>query len=286
MATMNQRRPMDAPLDGPVPHEKPTGLLTRFVPARLQHSKFYGLFLRLTRVVQFLSSVISLGVFSQRLFKVYRLVNSIKTRRGVNGSYGAVEGILAAAVLYTLVTTILGCIKKNSSPGTKRWLRWLWVVLDLLFVGAFIAVAVLTSPSGGMAGPRHCYNEGRLRDGSNNASGETASTDDTCNLPWGTFLLGILSTLLHAITASFHEVRDHRRRNKLTIAEEEKAMHHGHGEPGYNAPVHDAPIHNAPGHVGNAHVGPGHVGHRQAGHAGNAGGYTNGSVPGSGNARS
>ncbi|GKT94221.1 LOW QUALITY PROTEIN: hypothetical protein Ct61P_12071 [Colletotrichum tofieldiae] len=184
---MNQRRPMDAPSMAP--------FLTRSPPASspassLPHSKFYGLFLRLTRVVQFLSSVISLGVFSS----VYRLVNSIKTRRGVNGSYGAVEGILAAAVLYTLVTTILGCIKKNSSPGTKRWLRWLWVVLDLLFVGAFIAVAVLTSPSGGMAGPRHCYNEGRLRDGSNNASGETASTDDTCNLPWGTFLLGILST--------------------------------------------------------------------------------------------
>ncbi|KAK1989072.1 hypothetical protein LZ30DRAFT_353803 [Colletotrichum cereale] len=256
MASMNQHRPMDAPLNGPVNHEKPTGLLSRFVPARLQHSKFYGLFLRFTRVLQFLSSVISLGIFSQRFFKVYRLVNSIKTRRGVNGSYGAVEGILAAAVLYTLITTVLGCIKKNSSPGTKSWLRWLWVVLDLLFVGAFIAVAVITSPNGGMAGPRHCYTERRLNDGSNSVTGETASTDDTCDLPWGTFILGIVSTLLHAITASFHEVRDYRRRNKITIAEEEKA-------------IHNAPVHNAPGHVQVAHSGPVHVGHGKAGHAGN-----------------
>ncbi|KAK2004986.1 hypothetical protein LX36DRAFT_142288 [Colletotrichum falcatum] len=273
MASMNQRRPMDAPLDDPVHHKKPTGLLTRFVPARLQDSKFYGLFLRLTRVLQFLSSVISLGVFSQRLFKVYRLVNSIKTRRGVNGSYGAVEGILAAAVLYTLITTILGCMKKNSSPGTKSWLRWLWVVLDLLFVGAFIAVAVITSPNGGMAGPRHCYNEGRLNDGSNSTTGETASTDDTCNLPWGTFILGIISTLLHAITASFHEVRDHRRRNKLTTGEDEKA-------------IYTAPVHTAPGHAGGAHNGPGPVGgHGQIGDASNAGGYTNSPVPTAGDAR-
>ncbi|GJD00837.1 hypothetical protein ColKHC_09662 [Colletotrichum higginsianum] len=266
---MNQRRPLDAPLDGPVHQKKPTGLLTRFVPAHLQHSKAYSLFLRLTRVTQFLSSVISLGVFSQRLFKVYRLVNSIKTRRGVNGSYGAVEGILAAAVLYTLITTLLGCIKKNSSPGTKSWLRWLWVVLDLLFVGAFIAVAVLTSPNGGMAGPRHCYNERRLRNGSNSTSGEYSSTDDTCNLPWGTFLLGILST------------------NKLSAAEEEKALHREQFEPGHN---YSAPGHVAAGHNGNGHNGIGHAGAAPgSGHVGD--GYAseniNGSVPmqGRGNAR-
>ncbi|KAK1590601.1 uncharacterized protein LY79DRAFT_515625 [Colletotrichum navitas] len=272
MASMSQRHPMDAPLDVPVRQEKPAGLLTRFVPARLQHSKFYSLFLRLTRVLQFLSSVISLGIFSQRFFKVYRLVNSTKTRRGVNGSYGAVEGILAAAVLYTLITTLLGCVKKNSSPGTKSWLRWLWVVLDLLFMGAFIAVAVITSPNGGMAGPRHCYSQGRLSNGSNSTTGENVSTDDTCNLPWGTFILGIISTLLHAITASFHEVRDRRRRNKLNIAEEEKA-------------IHTAPVHNASGHVSGAHNGSGPVGHGQTGHTGNTAGYTNNSVPTANNAR-
>lgn len=178
------------PLDGPVPasvhyeEEKPTGLLTRFVPARLRHTKFYRILLRLSRVLQFISSVISLGVFSRRMYNVYRLVNTVKTRRGVNSSFGAVEGILAAAVLYTLITTIFTLVKKSANPGGKV-LRWLWVLLDLVFVGAFIAVTVLTRPNGGPAGPLHCYTDRNAR----NSTG-----DDTCDLPWGTFILAIVST--------------------------------------------------------------------------------------------
>lgn len=190
------RHTVNRPIDGPTNYyyeEKPTGLLTRFVPNKLKHTALYRWFLRLTRVFQFLSSVISLGIFSQRLYKIYRLVNSIKTRRGISGADGAVEGILAAAVLYTFITILLGCIKKNSSPGPK-WLRWLWVLLDVAFVAAFIAVAIMTSPNGGSAGPRHCYSPNRVQDG-NNVTGETVNAnDDTCNMPWGTFFLAILST--------------------------------------------------------------------------------------------
>ena len=187
--------PIDGPVDNPMYDKREqTGLLTRWVPDRLKHGKFYRWFLRFTRFLQFVSSVVSLGIFSQRMYKVYRLVNSIKTRRGVNGAYGAVEGILAAAVLYTLITTLFGCIKKSANPGGRK-LRWLWVLLDLIFVGAFIAVSVLTRPDGGLAGARHCYNPRRLvNGGSNTATGETASRDDSCNLPWGTFILAIIST--------------------------------------------------------------------------------------------
>jgi hypothetical protein len=188
------QEPIDGPADVPIHDEKPTGLLTRFVPARLRHTAFYRILLRLTRVLQFISSVISLGLFSQRLYKVYRLVNSIKTRRGVSSSFGAVEGILAAAVLYTLITTILTLIKKSANPGPK-WLRWLWVLLDLAFVGAFIAVSVITRPNGGAAGPRHCYTDRDATNAVNIAQGETAnSQDNTCDLPWGTFILAIVST--------------------------------------------------------------------------------------------
>jgi hypothetical protein len=190
------QHPIDGPSDYPVNDKKEqTGLLTRFVPERLKHGAFYKWLLRFTRVLQFISSVISLGIFSSRFYKVYRLVNSIKTRRGVNGAYGAVEGILAAAVLYTLISTLLGCIKKSANPG-GRGLRWLWVLLDLLFVGAFIAVSVLTRPSGGLAGARHCYSPSRLADGASTGSvtGQSASRDDSCNLPWGTFILAIIST--------------------------------------------------------------------------------------------
>lgn len=187
------QEPLDGPADAHYQDEKPTGLLTRFVPRRLRNTAFYRILLRLTRVLQFISSVISLGIFSQRLYKVYRLVNSIKTRRGVNGSYGAVEGILAAAVLYTLLSTIFGLIKKSANPGGKA-LRWLWVLLDLAFVGAFIAVSVLTRPDGGPAGPRHCYTDRNSNDAANIAQGQNVSQDDTCNLPWGTFILAIIST--------------------------------------------------------------------------------------------
>lgn len=223
----NSRGPIDDPFDAPVYDKRnQTGLLTRFVPDRLKNTGFYRWLLRLTRVLQFISSVVSLGIFSQRLYKVYRLVNSMKTRRGVNGAYGAVEGILAAAVLYTLITMLLSCIKKSSNPG-GRTLRWLWVLLDLLFVGAFIAVTVLTRPNGGLAGARNCYSPSRLRDGAgNDVTGATADpNDDSCNLPWGTFILAIISTLLHALTAAFHEVKDHHRRNRL---DHEKAIHQQH----------------------------------------------------------
>jgi hypothetical protein len=194
ITTMDQ--PYDAPADYPVQDSKPTGLLTRFVPSKLRNSSLFSWFLRFTRGLQFISSIISLGAFSYRLARVARLVNNIKQRRGVNGSYGAVEGILAASALYTLIAMLLGCIKKNSSPGSHK-LRWIWVLLDLAFVGAFIAVAVLTRPDGGSAGPRHCYAGRSITNFSsiNNATGANAdSNDPTCNLPWVTFILAIIST--------------------------------------------------------------------------------------------
>jgi hypothetical protein len=166
-----------------------TGLLTRFVPEKLKHSGLYRWWLRFTRVLQFLSAVISLGVFSSRIYKVYRLVNSFKSARGLDHASGAVEGILAAAVLYTIIATLMMCIMRGGGP---TWLRWLWVVFDILFVGAFIAVSVLTSPNGGPVGPRHCYDN---RNQEVSGTGQNANTDDeSCNLPWGTFILAIIST--------------------------------------------------------------------------------------------
>ncbi|KAF1839779.1 hypothetical protein BDW02DRAFT_486069 [Decorospora gaudefroyi] len=222
------QRPVDGPVDYPVVDKREqTGLLTRFVPHKLRNTAFYRWLLRLTRVLQFLSSVISLGVFSQRLYRVYRLVNNFKRTRGVNASYGAVEGMLAAAVLYTLLTMLFSCIKKSANPG-GRMLRWLWVLLDLLFVGAFMAVSVLTRPDGGPAGSGRCYEPRRL------IPGVRQESDDSCDLPWATFILAIVSTLLHAITASFHEIKDHIRRDRV---DHEKVVQHQYatGQPG--APV-------------------------------------------------
>ncbi|KAF2838023.1 hypothetical protein M501DRAFT_1052687 [Patellaria atrata CBS 101060] len=182
-------------------NEPQTGLLMRFVPEKLKHSALYRWFLRLTRLLQFISATVPLSIFSQRLHKVYHLVNSIKSHRGVNGSYGAAEDILAAAVLYTLINVLFTLI------------RWLGVLFDLLFVGAFITVAVLTSPKGGKAGPRHCYGRSRFSNENNLTDDITNATDASCNLSWGTFILAIISTLLHAITVAFHDLCDHHKKN-------------------------------------------------------------------------
>ncbi|KAL1601793.1 hypothetical protein SLS60_006708 [Paraconiothyrium brasiliense] len=189
------RRPYDGPADSPTDTKRDqTGLLTRFVPDKVKYGKSYRWFLRFTHVFQVLSCVTSFGGFSQRLYKVYRLVNLIKTRRSVTGSFGAVEGILAAAVLYTISTMLLGWINKTANAG-GRLVRWLWVLLDVLFVGAFIAVTALTRSSGELADPKYCYNPSSL---SGNNGGDitspTASRDETCNLVWGTFILAIAST--------------------------------------------------------------------------------------------
>ncbi|KAK1835030.1 hypothetical protein QBC39DRAFT_379406 [Podospora conica] len=245
---------------GTVDKRDQTGLLTRFVPEGLKHIFLYRWFLRLVRVLQLASASASLAIFSSRVYKVYRLVNSIKARRGINNSMGAVEGILAAAVLYTILATIMSLSLKGRGP---RWLRWLWVLLDLAFVGAFIAVSVLTRPNGGHAGPRHCYGN-RDATSSGNLAGDV-SVDDSCDLPWGTFGLAIGSTVLHAITAAFHEVR-HRIRDHHYAKGAETGMVgndygvpvHGNGAPAtgaYSAPgtapgttgTHTAPYGNVNG---------------------------------------
>ncbi|KAJ9649606.1 hypothetical protein H2199_000384 [Coniosporium tulheliwenetii] len=118
---------------------------------------------------------------------------------------------------------LMSCLKKANLP---RWLRWLWVLFDVAFVGASIAVATLTRPNGGPSGPRHCYSN-RDVDNESKVTGNIADArDDTYNLPWGTLILSIISTILHALTAAFYEVRDrHRERHSL---DKEARLKHEH----------------------------------------------------------
>lgn len=142
------------------------------------------LFQRLLRILQFLSAFISLILFSCRIAKIHRLVHKL------SHASGAVEGILAAAVLYTLVVMALKFCSGRGGRPMSSMIIWLLVALDLAFVAAFIAVATLTSPRhGGDSAP--C----------NRSSGHVNSTiykeihgKADCNLPWGTFGLAIFST--------------------------------------------------------------------------------------------
>lgn len=138
--------------------------------ASIQHNR---IFQRLMRLLQFLSATISLGLFSARLYRILRTVQKAAA------SDGAVEGILAAAVAYALSSMILRFCLKNGGP---KWLRWLSVLLDILFVAGFIAVAVLTRPNGGASGPCNDRLRPYIPDRTN------------CKLPWGTFILAIVST--------------------------------------------------------------------------------------------
>ena len=134
-------------------------------------------FQRAMRVLQFLSSLLSLAFFSSRLAKILAL------GRRASNSNGAVEGILAAAVAYNIMTMITSLLlKKRSAPG---WLRWLLIVMDLLFMGAFIAVSYLTRPNGGSSGPCKTRKYG---------VNVKIPGNQNCNLPWGVFVLAIIST--------------------------------------------------------------------------------------------
>lgn len=130
----------------------------------------------LLRALQFLSALISLILFSLRVAKIVRLVGH------ASHSNGAVEGILAAAVLYTLIVMALSLGLRATGSNV---IRYLFVILDILFVGAFIAVAVLTSPKRhGSSAP--CTSSAKV-------NGHIPGGTD-CKLPWGTFILAIVST--------------------------------------------------------------------------------------------
>lgn len=144
-------------------------------PSLYQRIRQNHLVQKIFRVLQFLSSVISLGLFSARLYCILRTIHR------ATASNGAVEGILAAAVAYTLISMLLTFILKHGGP---KWLRLLWIVFDLAFIGGFIAVAYLTSPGGNKtSGPCHTIRGVRLEPNGSN-----------CNLPWGTFILAMIST--------------------------------------------------------------------------------------------
>ncbi|KAF7538823.1 hypothetical protein G7054_g2584 [Neopestalotiopsis clavispora] len=215
---------------------------------------------RLLRLLQFLTAIISLGFFSRRLNRLLHL-----TRGAYNRGEGAVEGILAAAVLYSILAMVMACLLRHGGP---KILRWLFVLMDILFIGAFIAVAVLTrrhGPAGAYGG--ECNTDGFLA----NAVRREFRRRHGCNLPWGTFVLAIISTILYALSALFHEVKDRRNRDPgYDTAAAGKGRHSHHSTSTYNTypeqqqvnpdgsyPV-QAPVGNGT-HTGGHHVGGHHV---------------------------
>jgi hypothetical protein len=107
------------------------------------------------RVLQLLSSIVILGIFSYFLASLTR--HSQYKPKWVK----AVEGIAGAAVLWTLIATLLTCF-----IGGLTGFGALALLLDILFIGAFIAVAVMNR-----GGTRSCdgYVSTPLGDGNTRA---------------------------------------------------------------------------------------------------------------------
>lgn len=135
------------------------------------------------RVMQCLSCIVSLILFALRLHRLAQHV--IDT---VTASNGAVMGILAAAVLYTISGMIIRSALKNGGP---MYLRFVWVILDMAFVIAFIMVAELTAPGRDMtSGPCHTALNPKTVQG----TVVDIYNESNCQLPLGTFILAIFST--------------------------------------------------------------------------------------------
>jgi cobalamin biosynthesis protein CobD/CbiB len=146
---------------------------------RFRESRANLLLQRILRFLQFISPIISIGLFASRLVKIVKQGGRLTT------SNGAVAGILAAAILYTLIAMLLSCLLEHK----PKLIRWSLMFLDLCFVAAFIAVAVLTRPHSGSSGP--C----RKQDGTGlGFASHVVPRKANCSLPWGTFISAIIST--------------------------------------------------------------------------------------------
>lgn len=132
--------------------------------------------------LQCISCIISLILFAIRLRRLAQ--HAVDT---VTASNGAVMGILAAAVLYTIGKMIIRAALRNGGP---MYLKFVWLIMDILFIVAFIMVAELTAPGRQMtSGPCHTTThltsiQGTVVDIYNALN---------CKLPLGTFILAIFS---------------------------------------------------------------------------------------------
>lgn len=83
--------------------------------------------------IEFCCAAIILGLYS------YFLSVLADRDAPISNETKAVEGLSGAAVLYTIFAVLLTCFL-----GGKMFFAFLGIVFDLLFTGAFIAIAVLT----------------------------------------------------------------------------------------------------------------------------------------------
>ncbi|KKK17193.1 hypothetical protein P175DRAFT_0431745 [Aspergillus ochraceoroseus IBT 24754] len=85
------------------------------------------------RALQFIDAAVILGIFS------YFLAILSKHDQSIPQWIRAVEGLSGAAALYALLATLFTCVL-----GGVSFFAFLGIVLDVCFIGAMIAIAIMT----------------------------------------------------------------------------------------------------------------------------------------------
>ncbi|OJD12685.1 hypothetical protein AJ78_06753 [Emergomyces pasteurianus Ep9510] len=162
-----------------------------------------GVFIRFTnllfRLLQLATSVIILGIFSY--FLAVLTDHNVPIARWIK----AVEGLAGAATLYTLAASIFTlCI------GGIAFFAALMLILDICFIGAFIAIAIMTrhgadSCTGTVDTPLGKGDASRLAPGFGVAGDDsnftfTPSLGSACRLQKGTFAVAIIGIILFALS--------------------------------------------------------------------------------------
>ncbi|OCL12843.1 hypothetical protein AOQ84DRAFT_284320 [Glonium stellatum] len=167
-----------------------------------------GAFLRILQTflyaVEFCCAAIILGIYS------YFLATLADRNIGIPTWEKAVEGMSGAAVLYLIFAVLLTCFL-----GGKAFFAFLAIVLDILFCGAFIAIAVLTrdgarscsgnnvhTPLGnGQSSARNGYGSGGFGAGRNQNTTYSVSLGTACRLNSAAFAVSIIGAILFLVSA-------------------------------------------------------------------------------------
>jgi len=183
-----------------------------------------GGFLRLVQTLLyalcFCCAGITLGIYS------YFLAVRADRDQGIPTWQKAVEGISGVAVLYTIAAVVLTCCL-----GGITFFAFTAILLDILFVGGFIAIAVLTrrganscsgivnTPLG--IGNTNADSEGFGNNGLGTGQGEnltySVSPRNACRMNKAVFAVSIIAAFLFLITALFQVflVRKHKKEKRF-----------------------------------------------------------------------
>jgi hypothetical protein len=163
---------------------------------------------------------VSPGIYS------YFLAVRADRDQGIPTWQKAVEGISGVAVLYTIAAVVLTCCL-----GGISFFAFTAIILDILFVGGFIAIAVLTRHGassctgvvntplgiGNTANDSDGFGQGGLGTGQGENLTYSVSPRTACRMNTAVFAVSIVGALLFIVTALFQVflVRKHKKEKRF-----------------------------------------------------------------------